>query len=83
VRDSDGKVNEIWRYVAVATMSFILGGAPAYVSLIVERHNTMTRAEVDAEIDARNAPTAQALKDLKDEVHEMSEKLDRLDERKP
>lgn len=78
LHDSDRLVGEIWKWIAMVAVGIILGGAPGYALLAFDAHTSMTRADVDHEIQISNAAIVQNLQDLRDQVQDMSGKLDAL-----
>jgi len=68
---SNDMVNAIWKYVAMTAIGIILGGAPAYISLAIDHHAAMTRADVDAEFVSQSGALVQSVSDLKDEITDL------------
>lgn len=68
----------VWKFIAITSIGIILGGAPGYATLALDHRASMTRADVDAEIDTRNGAIVQSIADLKDQLKEIEGKIDEL-----
>ena len=74
----DDRVSPVWKWVAAVAVGVVLGGAPAYVSLMVDAHETITRKDVDQEISLSNAPIVTGLSDLKEQVKDLTGEVHEL-----
>jgi hypothetical protein len=73
---ADDRVNPMWKWAATLAVGIILGGGPGYISLEIDQHNAIKRADVDLEITNLNAPILVEITDLKDQVRMLNGKID-------
>lgn len=63
----------------MVAVGMLIGGAPGYISLLMDQHTAITRVDVDREITVQNAAIVQRMDDLKDQMNDLSGQLRELE----